>query len=306
MEGKRKPASRFRLQAKGWFLTYPKCTMSKEDALASLKAKKTYDQIVVSRELHLDGTPHLHVYIKYATKFDLTNERFFDLGSFHPNIQVAKSLKAVLEYIKKDGDYIEEGIDFALAVEAMESHKAYLGKRFLDGEDPTVIVAQNPLLFFTLDKIERCLDIWKKWQTPQLPRCTGFIPNSFGHILTVSASKDRHYWFWSSSPNKGKTTFLRSIQSQYPSLWYNKAEKYQSPSLFAQFVLLDEYSIGHLTVTQLNEMCDGTYQYPVKGSSPFALPTSIVLVCGNRSPMDIYEHKHHDLIKARFNIICLE
>jgi hypothetical protein len=54
-------------------------------------------------------------------------------------------------------------------------------------------------------------------------------------------------------------------------------------------------------------MCDGTYPYPVKGSTSFALPNSIVLICGNKNPLDIYQDPvHQDLIKARFTIIDLD
>jgi hypothetical protein len=124
----------------------------------------------------------------------------------------------VQAYIKKDGDFIQEGIDYASELTAIQDHKAVLGKRFLDGEDPVQILQENPALFFELQKIENALTIWKKWQVPVLPRCSGFIPNSFGQILTVSACKQRHYWFWSESPNKGKTTFLKSNQDSLGNL----------------------------------------------------------------------------------------
>ena len=301
------PTKRFMIGAKGWFLTYPKCSLSKEEVLEALKEKrKGLQQIVVSRELHEDGSPHIHCYLYYGTQFTCKNERFFDIAGHHPNVQSAKSLKAVQSYIKKDGDFIQEGIDYKAELSSIQSHQAVLGKRFLDGEDPFTITSEHPELFFQADKIDRCLAVIARWKTPVLPRCSGFIPNSFGLITPVLSSKQRHYWFWSESPNKGKTTFLRSIQSQFPSLWYSWVEKYQSPAPKSQFVILDEYSIGHLTVTQLNMMCDGTYQYPVKGSAPFQLSDAIVLVCGNRSPMEIYDSKHHDLIKARFQIHCLD
>lgn len=307
LQENRAHASKFRVDSKGWFLTYPRCQFTKEDVLALLKAKRPFQQIIVSRELHQDGTPHIHVYLYYSERFNCKNERFFDIGQHHPNIQSAKSLKAVQAYIKKDGDFIQEGIDYASELTAIQDHRAVLGKRFLDGESPMDILQEHPELFFQADKIDRCLAACSKWRTPVLPRCTGFIPNTFGHILTVGTSKDRHYWFWSESPNKGKTTFLKSIQSQFPSLWYTWIEKYQAPAPKSQFVLLDEYSIAHLTVMQLNQMCDSTYQYPVKGSTPFALPDSILIVCGNKSPLEVYtDPKNHELIKARFNIINID
>lgn len=306
MEGTRNRGS-FRLQAKGWFLTYPKCTMTKEDVLGALKLKRTgLQQVIVSRELHHDGTPHLHCYLYYSTKFDCTNERFFDLADHHPNIQVAKSIRAVQHYIKKDGDFIQEGINYHAELHAIQDHRSVLGKRLIAGESLTDLAQEYPQIIFGFKKLYEDVSFYRSHTTPTLPRCTGFIPNPFGLITPLLCTKQQHYWFWSASPNKGKTTWLKSIQEKHPSLWYSWQEKYQDPRPNVQFVLLDEYSIGHLTVTQLNMMCDGTYLYPVKGSSPFQLSQATILICGNTSPLEVYQEKHHELLKARFNIHCLD
>lgn len=97
----------FRIQAKGWFLTYPKCGLRKEEVRDLLRSKgKDIRELLISRELHADGTPHCHVYLYLAQKFDCTNVRFWDLGEHHGNYQKAKSLRAVQSYIKKDGDIL--------------------------------------------------------------------------------------------------------------------------------------------------------------------------------------------------------
>lgn len=298
---------KFRINAKGWFLTYPKCSLSKEDAMEALKQKrKGLKQIIVSRELHTDGEPHLHCYLYYERPFDCTNERFFDLEGFHPNLQAAKSLRAVQGYIKKDGDFIQEGINYKAELSAITDHTSVLCKRLIDGESVEELVRENPTLVRGFKKLIEDVHVFRNYCAPKLSRCSGFIPNTFGLNMPLMSTKQSHYWLWSESPNKGKTTFLKAIQAQYPSLWYSWTEKYQQAAPYAQFVLLDEYSIGHLTIMTLNSMCDRTFQYPVKGSSPFALPDSTLLVCGNRSPLDIYDSRHHELIKARFIVHCLD
>lgn len=298
----------FRVDSKGFFLTYSQCELSKEHVFKSLKFKRPgLEQIIVSRELHANGEPHLHCYLYYGTRFDCRNQAFFDIDGYHPNVQSAKSLKAVQAYIKKDGDFVQEGIDYAASLKARETHTRLLCKRILDGENPAVVIREaDPSWLLKAPLIEKALEVMKRWEAPTQPSCVGFIPNSFGLNLPLYTAKKRHYWFWSEQPNKGKTTFLKGLQAQFPCLWYSWVEKYQTPSPNVQFVLLDEYSVGHLTVTQLNMMCDGTYQYPVKGSPSFSIPTAVVLVCGNRSPMEIYDAKHHELIKARFEIHCLD
>ncbi|ADV15495.1 replication-associated protein [Solanum mosaic Bolivia virus] len=112
------PPKRFRVQSKNYFLTYPHCSLSKEEALSQLQAlncniNKKF--IRVCRELHENGEPHLHVLIQFEGKYICTNQRFFDLVSptrsahFHPNIQGAKSSSDVKTYMEKDGDFVDFG-----------------------------------------------------------------------------------------------------------------------------------------------------------------------------------------------------
>nr|UUV61375.1 C1 [Tomato mottle leaf curl virus] len=110
---------RFRIHSKNYFLTYPKCSLTKEEALSQLLGLRTPVNklfVRVARELHEDGEPHLHVLIQFEGKFQCTNERLFDLVSttrsahFHPNIQGAKSSSDVKSYVEKDGDFIDHGV----------------------------------------------------------------------------------------------------------------------------------------------------------------------------------------------------
>ncbi|AAB08932.1 replication-associated protein [Tomato leaf curl Karnataka virus] len=111
--------NRFKLNAKNYFLTYPKCSLTKEEALSqflNLQTPTSKKFIRICRELHEDGTPHLHVLIQFEGKFQCKNNRFFDLTSptrsahFHPNIQGAKSSSDVKTYMEKDGDILDHGV----------------------------------------------------------------------------------------------------------------------------------------------------------------------------------------------------
>ena len=68
---------RFRICSRSWFLTYPKCSLGKEEALALLKAKRPAKGIVVARELHEDGTPHLHAYVMLNAEFNCTASSYW-------------------------------------------------------------------------------------------------------------------------------------------------------------------------------------------------------------------------------------
>ncbi|ANY43214.1 replication associated protein [Croton golden mosaic virus] len=109
---------KFRVQSKNYFLTYPQCSLTKEEALSQLQNLATPVNkkfIKICREFHENGQPHIHVLIQFEGKYQCTNNRFFDLVSpsrsahFHPNIQGAKSSSDVKSYIDKDGDTIEWG-----------------------------------------------------------------------------------------------------------------------------------------------------------------------------------------------------
>ncbi|CAD32806.1 replication associated protein [Tobacco leaf rugose virus] len=109
---------RFKSQPKTNFITYPQCSLPKEEALSQLQNLETPVNkkfIKICRELHENGEPHLHVLIQFEGKYQCKNNRFFDLVSptrsahFHPNIQGAKSSSDVKSYIDKDGDTLEWG-----------------------------------------------------------------------------------------------------------------------------------------------------------------------------------------------------
>ncbi|API65468.1 Rep [Vernonia crinkle virus] len=109
----------FLVNARNFFLTYPRCSLTKEEALSQLLALDTPTNklfIRICRELHENGEPHLHVLIQFEGKFKCRNNRFFDLNSpnrstqFHPNIQGAKSSSDVKSYMEKDGDVLDHGV----------------------------------------------------------------------------------------------------------------------------------------------------------------------------------------------------
>nr|AWQ13215.1 replication associated protein [Tomato leaf curl Kerala virus] len=112
------PPKKFQIYAKNYFLTYPQCSLTKEEALSQIQSLQTpvnKKYIKICRELHENGEPHLHVLIQFEGKYKCKNKRFFDLVSptrsahFHPNIQGAKSSSDVKSYLEKDGDTLDWG-----------------------------------------------------------------------------------------------------------------------------------------------------------------------------------------------------
>nr|URM59568.1 replication-associated protein [Tomato yellow leaf curl virus] len=187
---------RFQIYAKNYFLTYPQCSLTKEEALSQLKNLSTPTNklfIRVSREFHENGEPHLHVLIQFEGKFKCQNNRFFDLVSstrsahFHPNIQGAKSSSDVKAYVEKDGDFIDFGVfqvDGRSArggqqsandayAEAINSGSKAAALNILRKKAPKDFVLQFHNLNANLDRI---------FQEPPAPYISPFLSSSFNQV----------------------------------------------------------------------------------------------------------------------------
>lgn len=106
----------FRLAAKKIFLTYPQCNAEVQDLQDFLITKlNEYEPAFrIGVELHEDGNQHFHVYISLGRKLETRDSRYFDfiwlLDTYHPNVQAAKNPKQVLDYVSKQGFFIDHGV----------------------------------------------------------------------------------------------------------------------------------------------------------------------------------------------------
>nr|AGN52707.1 Rep [Tomato leaf curl Sudan virus] len=190
------PHKRFQINCKNYFLTYPQCSLTKEETLSQIKnldtpTNKKY--IKICREIHENGEPHIHVLIQFEGKFKCQNQRFFDLVSpsraahFHPNIQGAKSSSDVKSYIDKDGDTIDWGefqIDGRSArggqQSANDAYAAALNSgsksealRIIKELAPKDYILQFHNLTNNLDRI---------FQEPPAPYISPFLSSSFNQV----------------------------------------------------------------------------------------------------------------------------
>lgn len=98
----------FRLTGKQFFLTYPKCDLSKEKAKDLLDSILDPVHLIIARELHSDQTYHLHIYVKNRRKINVKRQDYFDLDGYHGNYQTVRDKNKVVTYVKKGGDFLEE------------------------------------------------------------------------------------------------------------------------------------------------------------------------------------------------------
>lgn len=264
--------------AKGWFCTWPQCAVKKEDALDMLMPLGL-DEYVIAEEEHLDGSPHLHAFLKLNKRVRWSATRF-DLGEYHGNYQPAKSWRAVQEYCKKDGDYISN-----IDLKAARQKQSKMKKEDLL-KDPEALMDSGKL-----NPMQLC----------------SFLKNSAAYKMLLQQKrkppvempeKKRHFWIWGPS-NTGKTTWLRNKMQE--------GEWFQMPTnndwngySGEENLYIDEYK-GQLTVQELNRICDGGAKVNTKGGTTMLSWTPIVYVLSNFSPEVCYGRCDSALLDTLLN-----
>jgi len=100
------------INARNWFLTYPKCDATKEEVIENIKEfskKSPIRGAIVAQEKHKDGTNHIHALIQFVDSYRTRLASVFDcltigekhLEGKHGNYQSARNLQAVIDYVHK-------------------------------------------------------------------------------------------------------------------------------------------------------------------------------------------------------------
>jgi len=96
------PANGFAFDGVHVFLTYPQCTLERTELRDFLRGLSPECEYLIARELHDDGSPHLHAYVHFGGRKRFADARAFDVGGFHPNIQKPRSARSVIAYCRKE------------------------------------------------------------------------------------------------------------------------------------------------------------------------------------------------------------
>lgn len=100
----------FKFDSRTFFLTYAQSgDLTQDQIVEHINSVKSTIWIRIARELHEDGSPHFHVVGKFTSRFQSRNERIFDVGGKHPNIQPVRSIRDALQYVAKDGEFHDIG-----------------------------------------------------------------------------------------------------------------------------------------------------------------------------------------------------
>jgi len=188
---------KFRFCARSAFLTYPRCPVLPGEYRRSTSFNWELVKCAFAKqEKHLDGTLHLHVYLRFVKKLDISNCRYFDatvqpegdapLDRYHPNIRNERgkgSIVRVWEYLCKNG-----------------------------GVPPTDLVGTTELYPTSKNFRKEYGDriTWLNYHAtshqppPEYPLT---LPDGSSMDRPTGANKKRHLWIWG-PPNSGKTRWL--------------------------------------------------------------------------------------------------
>lgn len=304
--------TKFRIRARDLAVTFPQCPASPESVFAHFKQllDDKYSYLAVVRELHADGNPHLHMQVQFLKEYSLTSTRNFDLtyegATYHPNIQKTKDSASWRDYLAKAASPLVTG-EFAAIYSSKKKTKP-TNKELLE-EDPQFLVDTGRISLFSLPGLLNARKVYQEISKSTKPNLPAFLPENWeGLSLPVlpRTTKQRHYWIWSSLPNKGKSTFLKLLYQQYRADYYSCSEKYQSMRADSELVLFDEFGKGNsVTITYLNQMCDGTYAYPCKGRPAVTLPEPYIVIASNFDIATVYPNSN-GRVEARFIEIRLD
>lgn len=240
-----KKTKSFRINTQTLFLTYPKCKMTPEQALEQLEKIVKLEVYLIAQEQHMDGTFHLHAYLRLDHKMNIKDERKFDLlldgERYHPNIQGARSPKAVIKYVCKDGKYVtnmsQSTIDEAIRnnVKVGDLYKEAMEKA-KDNIDEAMKVLEHPKTYRDLavhgEAIERNLRARKKQKTD--PK---FSLDLFKVNFEWDKTKTLVLW---GPTNTGKTSLAKALLPN---------------ALFVRHIdALKEYKSGHYTGLIFDDM----------------------------------------------------
>lgn len=153
----------FRFKGHGFFFTYARTDVRKDIILDHIKTifrtvfRTKPIEWVVANELHQDGMPHCHIFVRVDAALDTTkSSSIFDYKDRHPNIQSARSCKGVIKYCAKKGDYltnIASKVERYLTEE--ENEREVLAKKMMAGTPLYELVEEKPTLIYGYSRLKQ-------------------------------------------------------------------------------------------------------------------------------------------------------
>ncbi|AMH87770.1 replication-associated protein [Pacific flying fox faeces associated circular DNA virus-15] len=301
----------FRLRGTQFILTFPQCDVKKEVAAERIDIAwgKDLTGYVVCEENHKDGTPHLHVYLKFENRKSFSKVDCFDfIGQKHGNYQVVRSTLKSIEYVTKGGNYVAKGVD----VESIKKKKApknqEIAKMLLDGksmaeinEDHCGYVMINKRKIEEYETWVKCEKI-KKSKIDWIPPSLDGLTDANLQIATWICSNIRQNRAFKAPQlyihgprNLGKTSLVEWLERSLSVYHMPTMEDfYDLYSDDYDLVVIDEFK-GQKTIQFLNQFLQGSVM-PIrkKGSQGDKSKNLPVVILSNYTLSECYVKAAND------------
>ena len=287
---------KFRLQSRSLFLTYPKCNLDKNIALSLLKDMRSWSYIGIGHELHQDGTDHLHALLQSSDKFETQNAKYFDLKYngkiFHGNYQGAKDNDKVLDYIKKNGDFIEEGV-FLSNGKSAAAKRAFKNKQMLE-RPINELVNEGIVSLTSVPLIEKAKKILKQVEAS---------------LIKNDSTNKVCYWVYG-TPGIGKSVMAYDLMYPGEKRFDKLINKWWDSYNNEDIVIMDDLTKdqkGSLTYFLRRWADKRSFPGECKGGHTQNIDFSRLIVTSNFLPSEIFEDDQVTIeaVERRFKIVTI-
>lgn len=324
---KEKRKNTFRAQGVNWLLTFPQCSMTKQEALTNITSKDDLKvkAVVVGQEKHTDGNLHLHIIVCLEERLQTRRADYWDFVCLkHGNYKVINSPKKAYAYvIKEDKDPTIYGTIPSVFLESKTSKSMECANLIQSGCSVREVVLKMPdYALLNLAKIVTFKSYYtnvcstKSLESLVLPikyegmcMTTGSIVEWLnGNLFTTRQFKAKQLWIYG-PPNTLKTSLLMRLAC-YCRIYTIPLQEdfYDSYDDSAyDLIVADEYKCQK-TITFLNDFVQGglPMNLRIKGGQTMKKKNLPVIICSNHSIADSYVKAHFvsvDALKSRFNEI---
>lgn len=146
-------------EGSSFLLTYPQSDFNLIDFQSHLRSLPDYKYSIISSEKHDDGNLHRHAVVHFSKKQRLSST-FFDYLERHPNVKPVGKKKSdwanTTDYVRKDGEFIEDGIprhEVSVWAEIASASSRETALQLLKKEKPRDFVLQQRNIDYYLDKV---------------------------------------------------------------------------------------------------------------------------------------------------------
>nr|WAE43004.1 MAG: replication associated protein [Cressdnaviricota sp.] len=322
------PPKKFRMQCKNFFLTFPQCQTTKEDALVQLKVKFPFGKFLVCHEKHMSGDDHLHVLVQLEKSINIKDCKYFDfVAGQHGKYEPARNIRKSVEYITKKGDYVSHGIDVEAILKKEAPKSGKIAQMIADGKSVVEIDGEDKGFFMmnkrkieeyaTWVKVKKAKEEKQKWVEFTEEQMEGMNSSSrqIAEWLNKNLFKTRPFkqaqLYIYGPKNMGKTTLIEWLTSFANVYLMPKSESFYDlyeDSLY-DLIVLDEFR-AQKTIQELNSWLDGS-RMPLrkKGAQSVKEKNLPIIILSNYSLEGAYSKtpdEKLDTLRCRLEIVEVE